>query len=237
MEYFEHHYALVNDLSPEGRRRTWFDLDRLYGRWLPSDRAVRILDFGCGAGVLLEWLRDGRGYTSALGVDVSQGQVDFATRLGLHVVQRDDPLEWLETQEPFDLILLIDVLEHLSDDDAHATLRAVSTSLRPGGRLVIRVPNANASFASRYRYIDATHQRSYTEISLLSSLRAAGFEEVAIAGDDVWAVRSIAGLVRLFMRAISRFVRRCEAVGEFGPAGLRLPLSLNLLATARRTPA
>lgn len=237
MEYFEHHYALVNDLSPEGRRRTWFDLSRLYGRWLPADRTARILDLGCGAGVLLEWLRDARGYTNAVGVDVSPGQVDFAAKLGLRVIQRDDPIEWLATQEPFDCVLLIDVLEHLSDDAVHATLRAVLSSLRPGGRLIVRVPNANADFASRYRYIDATHQRSYTEVSLHSTLLASGFVDASIGGDDVWAVRSLPGVARLCLRALARLVRRCSAVGEFGPDGLRMPLSLNLLVTARRPSA
>ncbi len=234
MDYFEHHYALVNDLSPEGRRRTWFDLRYLYDRWLPSDRQARILDLGCGAGVLLEWLRDDRGFTQAIGLDASEGQVKFARSLGLTVEHTPSPASWLSTQRPFDAIFLVDVMEHLSSADVTDILRLIVASLRPGGRLILRVPNANSSFASRYRYIDATHERSYTELSLRSHLLGAGLMDVEICGDDIWAVRSLPGVVRIGLKLFARLFRRWSAAGEFGPEGLRIPLSLNLLATARR---
>ena len=135
------------------------------------------------------------------------------------------------------MVFLVDVLEHLSAKDAAETLRAVVTALRPGGQLVLRTPNANSSFASRYRYIDATHERSYTEVSLRSHLLAIGFVDIAIKADDVWAVRSALGAVRVALKVVSRWARRISAVGEFGPEGLRMPLSLNLLATARKPTA
>lgn len=234
MDYFEHHYALVNDLSPEGRRKTWFDLRLLYDRWLPFDRNARILDLGCGAGILLEWLRDDRGFSQTIGLDLSEGQVKFARSLGLNVEQNSSPAQWLSTQQPFDVIFLVDVLEHLSSDDATKILRVIAASLRPGGRVILRVPNANSSFASRYRYIDATHERSYTEVSLRSQLLEAGLMDIEIRDDDIWAVRSVAGVARVAAKAVARTFRRLSAAGEFGPDGLRLPLSLNLLATARR---
>lgn len=237
MDYFEHHYALLNDLSPEGRQRTWFDLDRLYGRWLPVERDARILDLGCGAGVLLEWLRDRRGYSRAEGLDPSASQVAFARTLGLNVTHHEHTASWLAAQEPFDLILLIDVLEHLAEGDVEPILRAAATRLRPDGRLIVRVPNANAGFAARYRYIDGTHRRSYTEVSLQAALLASGFTDISIGGDDVWSVRSLPGLFRLALRGVFRLGRRLSALGEFGPDGFRMPLSLNLLATARRRSA
>lgn len=234
MDYFEHHYALVNDLTPEGRRAKWFDFRRLYDRWLPGDRHARILDLGCGAGVLLEWLKEDRGYQSAVGLDISEGQVKFARSLGLTVEWSSSPSDWLAAQEPYDLIFFVDVLEHLPSAEADRVLRSVVSSLRPGGRLILRVPNANSSFASRYRYIDATHERSYTEISLRSHLLEAGAMDIEIRNDDVWAVRSAAGVARLTLKFLARTMRRMSAIGEFGPQGLYIPLSHNLLATARR---
>lgn len=237
MNYFEHHYALVNDLSPEGRRKTWFDHRHLYDRYLPPRRDARILDLGCGSGTLLEWLRDDCGYTRAIGVDVSTGQVEFARSLGLTVEHSDHPAAWLAAQGPFEVVFLIDVLEHLSATDAAEMLGTVVGALCPGGRMVLRVPNANSSFASRFRYIDAAHERSYTEISLRSHLLAAGFADIVIREDDVWAVRSVPGTVRVALKTLSRWTRRISAIGEFGPEGLHLPLSLNLLATARKPSA
>lgn len=235
MDYYAHYFSRLTDLSPEGRRKTWFDLRRHYDRFLPNDRAARILDFGCGAGRMLEWLRDARGFTQIQGVDVDPGQVAFSRSLGLTVVESAEPASWLHSQDPFDLIFLIDVLEHLPSETASITLQSIVRLLKPGGRLIVRVPNANGAFATRYRYQDPTHVRLYTEVSLRSSLLAEGFTTLRVVGDDVWAVRSLGGVARLTVRAIARAFRRMAAIGEFGPEGLRMPLDLNLIAEAEPT--
>jgi SAM-dependent methyltransferase len=77
----------------------------------------------------------------------------------------------------FDLILMFHVLEHL--DDPAAALRACAERLRPGGRLVIAVPNY-ASWQSRYArdrwfHLDVPrHLFHFTPASLARLLREAG---------------------------------------------------------------
>jgi SAM-dependent methyltransferase/GT2 family glycosyltransferase len=99
-------------LSEEaGRRRTAARLLDLIGQHVPRGR---LLDVGCGYGLLLAEARP-RGY-EVLGLELAAGAVRHACdELGLTVL--DVPLEELrpEAGEPFDVIVLADVLEHLAD--------------------------------------------------------------------------------------------------------------------------
>lgn len=232
MGYFAH-YRAFNDLSDSGRRTRWPDYQALFGEVLPSKRDARILDFGCGAGMMLEWLNH-MGYSNAQGIDSDKGQVDFANGLGLKATLTESSSAWLAEAGIFDLILMSDVLEHISYPEDEATLHALYSALNPGGILVLRVPNANSSFASRYRYIDRTHHRSYTSESLILPLEEAGFQSIAISGEDVFLVRSVAGFLRSLLKRLFRLFRRIEAIAEFGVDGIRMPLSLNLLAVCRK---
>src|ERR1700733_5881629 len=169
--YFDH-YALLNDLTPEGRKGLWHIYDHLYShsRILPADHDARILDFGCGAGLLLEWLLVAKRYTNALGIDADAGQISFAKRLGVSAELVEDSNAWLLQQAKFDLIIMTDVLEHIPSPSRIVLLRDIQRTLLPNGRLFVRVPNASSTFATRSRYVDSTHERSYTEISLAGDL-------------------------------------------------------------------
>jgi 2-polyprenyl-3-methyl-5-hydroxy-6-metoxy-1,4-benzoquinol methylase len=51
------------------------EFERNYARHLPADKAVPILDLGCGNGMLLEWLRS-KGYSNLVGVDLKPDKRD-----------------------------------------------------------------------------------------------------------------------------------------------------------------
>ena len=232
--YFTNFYSIVNDLTAQGRRSHWRYLDKTLGCRLPALATDPLIaDIGCGAGIVMEWLNH-RGFQRILGVDRDAGQVQFAQGLGLPVAQSDDVASWLKQQPNPDFVVLKDLLEHMKMEDVHKLLQAIASHLRPGGRIFISVPNANSSFAGRWRYNDATHLRSYTEHSIHWDLAAAGFRVLEIAGDDVWAVGSFLGHFQQAMKRCFRLWRRLEAMAEFGMEGLRLPLGLNLIIVAAR---
>ena len=142
---------------------------------LPEDRSLPALDLGCGFGFALRALR-AAGFADVQGIDISASQAEIARRGGFAVTIVADSVTFLQDHtHQFGVILMLDVLEHFPVSAQIELLRAVRGALRPGGRLILTVPNANSPLAARWRYIDFTHHVSFTEHSLFFVLRNAGF--------------------------------------------------------------
>jgi 2-polyprenyl-3-methyl-5-hydroxy-6-metoxy-1,4-benzoquinol methylase len=122
-----------------GRRATAVRLLDLIGRHVP---AGRLLDVGCGPGLLLDEARH-RGYT-AVGLELSRSAARYATQvLGLDV--REVPLESFDELERFDVVVLADVVEHL--DDPVAGIERAARLLRPDGVLCVVTPDPSSPTA------------------------------------------------------------------------------------------
>jgi len=231
-DYFNH-YARLNDLTPKGRRLHWRYNRQIFAPFLPKNKKAKILDVGCAAGQFIEWLEQDLGYEDVRGIERDSRLASFAAECGIDRVEVCDLRAW-SNPEMFDSIFLKDVLEHIPTGEHLDALRYLARKLSPDGCLVLRVPNANSTFAARHRYIDATHFRSYTEHSLRSELEQTGFSRIEIYGDDVWMPQSLKGVLRFWVKLLVRVFRRLEAAAEYGQEGLSMPLSLNLVAVARR---
>lgn len=236
---YARYYAGWYAATPELRAGIFAHYARELGPHLPAAAAARCLDVGCGAGMLLRYLRS-RGYRDSVGLEVNALQVAQATDLTGAIVVVDDTAAWLrERPASFDLITCIDVLEHISRADRVDLVRELRRALRPDGRLICTAPNANAGLAGRWRYNDYTHRVSFTEHSLTYLLRAAGFAAIEIFPSEIyrlpdrrggWLKRPAAAL----LRGVTRALRRLEYIAEFGvEEGRTPPLTLNLCAVAR----
>jgi SAM-dependent methyltransferase len=203
---------------------------------------AEILDVGCGTGLLVNALRT-LGYENVKGIDLSQQQIDVARARGL-------PCEEVDSEHIFrlaessagsiDAIFLLDVLEHVAADRHLAFAVALRKLLKPDGVLVLSVPNANSSFAMRWRYNDWTHRCSFTEHSVDFVLRNAGFSTPTFFPYEFGTPPRFPYVHRLntwtwVLRQLFRSMRRLEAIGELGRDGLHIPLGLNLLLEARPT--
>ncbi|MEZ6127185.1 MAG: class I SAM-dependent methyltransferase [Planctomycetaceae bacterium] len=103
-------------------------------RQLPP--AARILDVGCGRGTLLSAFAD-RGF-EACGFELSAEAAEFADprariQIGTELADAAYPAEH------FDMVILWHVLEHLKHPDR--TIMEIHRILKPGGRLILAVPN------------------------------------------------------------------------------------------------
>ncbi|MEJ7637259.1 MAG: methyltransferase domain-containing protein, partial [Singulisphaera sp.] len=84
----------------------------------------------------------------------------------------------------YDLVLMLDVLEHIADD--RAALASAWSALRDGGHLVLTVP-ALSLLWSRHDEANAHHRR-YAPRGLRGALDAAGFEVETVRYFFFWTV-------------------------------------------------
>ena len=203
--------------------------DRLIARHVPSDRNVAVLDLACGYGGLVSSLKQA-GYRNVRGVDFSAEQVEAARREGLENVECADIREFAANaaRDRFDLVFLMDILEHLDKQDVFDLLDDLHRVLRPGGRLILHVPNAEGLFGMRVRYGDYTHFGAFTPVSARQVLHACGYRDVS-CHEDRPVPHGLKSTVRALLWSILTIVPRLQLLAETGNSGH--VLSQNMLVT------
>lgn len=231
-ELADHHWWFV------ARRRI---LDSVVRRTVRPPAGARILELGAGTGHNLAMLST-HGALDAAELD-PLARAQASRRLGRPVTEAALPDLSAFPDETYDLVALLDVLEHVGDDQA--TLAAIRTKLRPGGALLLTVP-ANRWMWSAH---DAAHHhhRRYRRaelkalanahgyrIELLSFFNTLLFPLIAVArllgklagreeADDRMPAPSLNRLLAAFFGLERHFVGRAP-----------LPFGVSLIAVLRR---
>jgi SAM-dependent methyltransferase len=143
-----------------------------------------ILDVGCWVGFLLAEARE-RGWQRCVGLEPSRFASSYARdRLGLDVRTE----ELLSAQlEPggFDVVVLGDVLEHLTR--ANAALDRIAGLLRPGGVVALELPDAGSRVARllgpRWWSVIPTHVHYFSRRSAATMLARHGFRPLYVGTD------------------------------------------------------
>ncbi|HEX2103715.1 MAG TPA: methyltransferase domain-containing protein [Solirubrobacteraceae bacterium] len=204
----------------QGRRAT---AARLLGLITPFAADGRLLDVGCGPGLLLDEARR-RGYET-VGLELSRACAAHARDvLGLDV--RELALEDFAERESFDVVVLADVVEHL-DDPVDGVARCAAL-LRPGGVLCVVTPDPSSATARLagarwWGYVPA-HTCLLPRATLRELLAAAGL----VVSTDVPLVRTFSA--RRWVEGLAERVGRLRApldtaAGRLSP---RAALSLSL---------
>ena len=97
---------------------------------------MRILDYGCGSGFIVGQLQ-ARGY-DVHGTDISGEAIEYGTSQGIRNLQTTSGIQVDFPDESFDLILAMDVVEHINEDNL--VIKELERLLRPNGRIIITVP-------------------------------------------------------------------------------------------------
>jgi SAM-dependent methyltransferase len=138
-------------------------IDRVLERLDPA-ASLAVLEIGCGTGINLDYLeaRCGGRLTRLVGVDPEAKP----ERAGRREVQRDIP-----SGESFDLILAMDVIEHV--DRPVELLASLYAQLKPSGRLLTTVPAFSWLWTTHDQH--SHHRKRYSRHELVSELEAAQF--------------------------------------------------------------
>lgn len=235
---YTRHYLKWHKNTPDHEKFVKNYYKDLLSPHLPKNKSGLIIDVGCGTGLALDFLKN-TGYQSIEGFDTDAGQAKIAAERKLPVKHVDDSIAQLKEKGLVaSCILCLDVLEHVPKNYQINFLRAIYYALKPGGRLILTVPNANSALASRWRYIDWTHEASFTEHSLDFVLFNAGFKAISVFPAEFnrrpkLFFLPVGGSRHWWAFRFFRLFRRLEMMAELGPEqGKKVPLSLNLLAVA-----
>lgn len=156
-------------------------------------REGRILDFGCGSGqftrVLGEVAKDLKVNGADMHADrppeLSESAYLAPSELGAH-------------QDSFDVVIAMHVLEH--DDDVAGLLATIARYARPGGKIVIEVPNIDCVWNKWFgKFWDAWylpyHRHHFTRGSLIGLMQRNGLSIESVRGVTVPTMgRSFANL-------------------------------------------
>jgi SAM-dependent methyltransferase len=209
--YFENLWGLESGsfwFRSRNRLILWA-IERFFGK------AGSMLEIGCGTGFVLAAIEAAQPRLTLHGSEVHTAGLGFTARR----LQRARLLQMDARNIPydgeFDLIGAFDVLEHIEEDES--VLREASRALKPGGGLLLTVPQHRFlwSAADDYTY----HKRRYTRGELVSKVERAGFSVVLCT--------SFVSLLMPFLIG-SRLTRRSTA--DFDPeAEFRIPAFVNVL--------
>ena len=230
--YVSTHASVAGARDGLARRRPY--LERLVRDHFPPARDAEILDLGCGHGALV-WAARNLGYSRARGIDASPEQVAAARDLGIPGIELGDLRPSLAALAPGsqDVVVLFDLFHYFSKDEQMAIADAVHRALRPGGRFILHLPNAEAIFAARMRYWDVLAEDAFTRASIAQLLRACDFARV-----DCHEDRPVAHGARSALRAalwpLLRGAMRLALAIETGESGRDAIFSQCLLAVAHK---
>ena len=132
-----------------------------------------ILEAGCGWGTNLAMLENA-GY-KVTGLDISRRSLERLDRAGRMLIEADLTQEVPAGAEHYDVVLALDVIEHIDDDSSVITRLARLT--RPGGLVILSVP-ALPELYSEFDEVQG-HRRRYTRDSLREAIERAGLLEIS----------------------------------------------------------
>jgi SAM-dependent methyltransferase len=156
------------------------------GKFIGDD--VRdVLEIGCGGGATARFLSERRGMR-VVGVELNPAVAERASRW-LERVIVGDVAEVELPESAFDLVLALELVEHLPEPEG--VLRKLARAVRPGGRMLLSVPNVGHHsvvrdlLAGRWDYLPVgllcyTHYRFFCRSTLVDWLGRCGFDRFEI---------------------------------------------------------
>lgn len=174
---FKGHRAADTELP--GFKRQFHIYDHLLRPVLAGRVPESALEIGCGPGGFLYWARE-RGWPAINGVDLSAEQIAVAQELGLNAENVSFQQHLAGKSEVYDLIVGMDLIEHLTRDEVFRFLDMCAVALRPGGKLFLTTPNGAGIRPGPVAHGDLTHETIFTPQTIRTVLQLTGYQDIKI---------------------------------------------------------
>lgn len=226
--------------------RSWYVRRRLRTLMaeMPTDRSVQVLDAGTGFGQYAWWLVSTFPNVDVTAVDVKEeylsrargfiGRTRHASRVRFDVRDLTAPAP-AEERGRYDLVLSVDVMEHIEDD--RAVFRGFADVLRPGGYAVVNTPSdlggSGVTEEGDESFIGEHVRDGYPEAELREKLETAGLRVVGHeytygpAGSLAWRL-----LIKAPIQALNKSWALAPLVALYYLPALPVGLALNALDLA-----
>ncbi len=168
------------DKMTKKRIKTASDLVHLYSK------GRNILNIGAGYGYLEETLFKYRKKRYRLhGIDISSECVKKLRSQFKGEFKKASATNIPFVKDKFDFILILEVLEHLTDDQVFEALKEIKRVLKKDGKLVVSVP-VNEKYSDRFN--PNRHMRAYTPDLIKAELILEGFKVIKLY--DLYAFKN-----------------------------------------------
>jgi SAM-dependent methyltransferase len=193
------------------RGHFWFEprnrpIVGLIDKYFPA--AKSFMEVGCGTGFVLSVIATSRKWNRLCGSELHEQGPGFARQRlnGTAELIQMDAREIPEQYGNMDVIGAFDVLEHIPEDEA--VLRGIRRALKPGGGLMITVPQHQWLWP----HVDevAHHVRSYSANELHAKIKDAGFDLIFSSSCTFTLLPAM-----MLSRLASRGARETAAASEF----------------------
>lgn len=141
----------------------------LVSRYADGAHGRKVLEIGCGTGAIMKELESLA--ATVCGLDISPAALRYCRQRGIESVCVADAASLPYQDNRFDLVVGVDVLEHVEDDAG--ALREIYRVCRPGSLLIVTVPAFQFLWSRRDE--QHHHRRRYTLSQFRERVAAAGF--------------------------------------------------------------
>lgn len=194
-----------------GRRRV---LHSLLDKHLGANAHAEILEAGCGYGGNLELLSD---FGKVAAFEYDRSAREFASQLSGISVRPGMLPDGLDLDDRrFDLIALLDVLEHIDEDIG--SLRALARHLNGNGKIMLTVPAYQWLWSAHDEMHH--HKRRYSRGLLKERISAAGLRPI-----DIGYFNSLLFPLAVAERAVSKMKGGSVATADAPPAAVNALLT------------
>jgi trans-aconitate methyltransferase len=149
-------------------------IQRIVKEFAPE--SFRILDIGCGDGYIAQQLLKDLSPSEYIGIDtnLTSEQIDFYNKKNPEVTFSNDGK--YASGKQFDLVLLLDVIEHIEDDE-NFIMQIVSENLVNNSKMLITVPAFPFLYGSHDTLLG--HHRRYTQNKLKGIVKKSNCKTLA----------------------------------------------------------